>query len=143
MSFTSAAHHEPAELEYVSADDINNLVTFRAVSVSGANGGYNYASLDVASGEWHCSCKGAATGRECWHAALLQAAWDAHPARVLASRYTTAQLLRAGVKAARMCRAYRGRTWRVLPADAVALVACRSVYLERKRAAMAERTVAA
>jgi hypothetical protein len=143
MSFQSASHHEPAELTFVSADDINNLVTFRAVSVSGSNGGYNYASLDVASGEWHCSCKGAATGRECWHGSLLQAAWDAHPARVLASRYTTAQLLRAGVKAARMARVYRARAWRVLPADAVALVACRSVFLERKRAALVAAEAAA
>jgi hypothetical protein len=143
MSFQSAANHEPGELEYVSADDINNLVTFRAVSRSGANGGYNYASLDVASGEWHCSCKGAATGRECWHASLLQAAWDAHPARVLASRYTTAQLLAAGTKAARMVRVYRRRGFRVLPADQVALVAARSVYLERKRAALAAAPAAA
>lgn len=143
MSFTSAMQHCPTELEYVSADDINNLVTFRAVSRSGAHGAYNYASLDVVTGEWHCSCKGAETNKECWHGTLLRAAFEALPAVVLARQYTTEQLLRAGTKAARMVRAYRGRTWRVLPADAVALVACRSVYLERKRAATAERTEAA
>jgi hypothetical protein len=143
MSFTSAMQHCPTELEYVSADDINNRVTFRALSKSGARGGYNYASLDVVTGEWHCSCKGAETNKECWHGTLLRAAFDALPAVVLARQYTTEQMIKAGTKAARMVRVYRRRSFRVLPADQVALVAARGVYLERRRAALAAAPAAA
>jgi hypothetical protein len=132
MSFTTAAHHEPKELEYVSADDVLNVVTFRAPSKSQAHGAYNYASLDVVTGEAHCSCKGAETGRECWHITLLVAAFEAQPAVALARQYTGDQLVKAGTKSARMCRVYRARTWRVLPADAIALIACRYEFLRRK-----------
>jgi hypothetical protein len=131
MSFVTAAEHCITELEFVSADDVLNIVTFRALSKSGATGAYNYASLDVVTGETHCSCKGAETHRECWHMTLLQAAFEALPAVALARQYTTEQLVKAGTKAARMCRVYRRRAWRVLPADAVALVACRAEYRRR------------
>jgi hypothetical protein len=143
MSFVTAAHHEPAELVYLSADDVNNLVHFQAASASKANGPWNTVSLDVLTGEAHCTCKGAETNRECWHLTLVQAAWDAHPARVLASRYTTDQLVKAGTKAARMCRVYRRRTWRVLPADAVAVVACRAEWFARKGVKVAQPAEAA
>lgn len=137
MSFASAAHHEPADLIFVSADDIHNTVTFQAASASRANGPWNTIVLDVLTGESLCNCKGAEANRECWHATLVRAAWDGHPARVLASRYTDDQLVAAGTKAARMCRVYRRRSWRVLPADAVALVACRDIFLTRTRQARA------
>lgn len=132
MSFVTAAEHCITELDFVSADDILNVVTFRALSKSGVNGAYNYASLDVLTGETHCSCKAAETHRECWHITLLRAAFDALPAVALARRYTSDQLVRAGTKAARMVRVYRARTWRVLPADQIALVACRAEFLRRK-----------
>jgi hypothetical protein len=143
MSYVTAADHCPTELEFVSADDVLNIVTYRAISRSGANGAYNHASLDVHTGETHCSCKAAATGRECWHVTLLPAAFDAHPARTLAARYTSEQLLAAGTKAARMVRVYRRRTWRVLPADQVAVVACRAEWFRRRQTERAGEAVAA
>lgn len=133
MSFTTASNHCITELGFVSADDIHNHVTYRALSNS-RNGEWNYASLDIATGETHCSCKGHETGRECWHCTLIRAAWEAHPARVLAAQYTSEQLVRAGTKFARMCRVYRARIWRVLPDHAVGLLACRDEYLKRTRA---------
>lgn len=132
MSDVTATDHEPAELEYVSADDVLNVVTFRALSKSQAHGAYNYASLDVVTGAWHCSCKGAETGRECWHASLIVAAFEALPAVALARQYTSDQLVKAGTKAARMIRVYRARTWSVLPADQISLLACRYEFLRRK-----------
>lgn len=143
MSFQSAAHHEPTELVFLSADDIHNHVYYQAVSVSKANGPWNTAVLDVISGEIHCSCLGFQTGRECWHATLVQAAWEGHPARQLARQYTDDQLVAAGTKAARMVRVYRRRTWRVLPTDAVALVACRAEWFRRRAKASAAIPVAA
>jgi hypothetical protein len=138
MSYASAAHHEPAELVFLGADDLLNVVHFQAASASKANGPWNSCALDVITGEIHCTCLGFQTGRECWHATLVAAAWAAHPARVLASRYTDAQLLTAGTKAARMVRVYRRRTWRVLPDDQIALVACRQEWFRRQ----AERAAA-
>jgi hypothetical protein len=144
MSARTAAFHCPTELVFVSADDIHNTVTFQAASASRANGPWNTIVLDVLTGESLCNCKGAEANRECWHATLVQAAWEGHPARTLAGRYTDEQLVAAGTKAARMCRVYRRRTWRVLPADAVALVACRDEFLRRtRRARAAGRGVAA
>lgn len=142
MSFVTAAEHCITELEYVSADDLLNIVHYRAASKSGTNGQYNYVGLDVVTGDTHCGCKGAECGKTCWHMTLAQAAWDAHPARALASGYTDEQLTRAGHKAANMCRVYRRRTWRVLPADQVALLACRVEYRARQARLAAIEVVA-
>jgi hypothetical protein len=138
MSYATAARHEPGELVFLGADDLLNVVHFQAASASRAHGPWNTVALDVITGEIHCSCLGFQTGRECWHLTLVQAAWDAHPARVLASQYNDDQLLQAGTKAARMCRVYRRRTWRVLPDDQVALVACRQEYRARQARATAD-----
>lgn len=131
MSFTTAQFHCPTELEYVSANDVQNYVTFRAVSKSGATGGYNYVSLDIITGESLCGCKGAECGKVCWHRTLVQAAFNAHPVRLEVTNYTDEQLLRAGHKAANMLRVTRRRTWRVLPADQIRLLACRVEYRAR------------
>jgi hypothetical protein len=146
MSFVTAAEHCITELEYVSADDVLNIVHFRSLSASRKNGEWNHTSLDIIGGATLCTCKGFETGRECWHVTLVLAAWQAHPARVSASRYTGEQLVRAGHKAANMLRVTRTRTWRVLPSDQVQLLACRDEYLRRTRAereARAGETVAA
>jgi hypothetical protein len=146
MSFTTASHHCITELTFTGADDVLNIVHFRSLSASRTNGEWNHTSLDIVGGATLCTCKGFETGRECWHCTLILAAWQAHPARTLAAGYNGEQLLRAGQKAANMLRVTRRRTWRVLPADQVALLACRDEYLRRTRAereATAAETVAA
>ena len=123
--------HCPTELTYVAADDLTNVVTFRAASKS-RPGQHNTISLDVLTGETLCDCKAAECGRGCWHAELVQAAWDGHAVRVLVGRYNAAQLREAGRKAQRMCAASRVRRyWNVLPADQLMLLACRAEYRRR------------
>ena len=143
MSAATAALHRTAELTFARADDVLNQVHYTSVSASGANGATNHTALDVITGEVLCSCKGAECGRACWHADLIAAARAAHPAVALARQYTTEQLVKAGTKAARMCRVYRARAWRVLPADAVAVVACRQEYRRRMGRAVATAEAAA
>lgn len=79
----SSLTHCPTELTYHSADGALGLVYFTAESKS-APGKVNVIGLDVETGESHCSCKASEVGRACWHAALVQAAWDGHRARPLA-----------------------------------------------------------
>lgn len=136
MSARTAAEHDYSELQYVSADDVNSVVTFRARSASKV-GHYNLVKLDIVTGEILCDCRAAECGRECWHVALVPAAWLNHEAVCLARRYNDQQLRKAGEKAARMCRVYRRRSWRILPADQLALLACRTVYRERWAEALA------
>ena len=138
MTAATAARHTVADLTFVRADDLLNIVRYTSVSASGANGATNHTALDVITGEILCSCKGAGCGKTCWHYDLIAAAWDAHPARAAVVYLTDDELVRAGHKAANMCRVYRRRTWRVLPADQVALLACRVEYRARaaRRAAI-------
>jgi hypothetical protein len=136
MSARTAAAHCHTELEYVAADDLNETVTFRARSAS-KPGQYNLVQLCILTGETLCDCRGAEFGRECWHADLVAVAWLNHAAVCLARRYNDTQLGTAGRKAKRMIDAYRGRSWRVLPDDQLALLACRTAYRERWAPALA------
>lgn len=136
MSYAVAApmpatslHHCPTELRYHSADDTLNVAYFVADSKS-APGKVNVIGLDVLTGESHCSCRAAECGRACWHAALVQAAWDGHCARALAAYFGADQLAQAERKAASMIAAYRARCGRVLPSDQLILLACRSMRQE-------------
>ena len=127
----TARFHCPSELAFLDADDLLNVVHYAAPSKS-RPGDANVVALDVLTGATRCTCKAAETGHGCWHQTLVQAAWDGHPARILASKYNVAQLQAAGAKASRMCRIYRRRIWRCLPADQLALLACRSEYRRRR-----------
>ena len=135
MSIQSASFHCPTELTFVDADDLLNIAHFSAPSKSAANK-VNTVGLDIITGETFCTCKGAECGRECWHQTLVRAAWDGHSARVLASRYNDEQLQAAGRKASAMCGIYRQRISRCLPADQVALLACRAEYRARRGVAV-------
>ena len=132
---TSSLLHCPSELRYHSADDVLGVVYFVADSAS-APGLVNVIGLDVLSGEVHCSCRAAECGRDCWHASLVQAAWDGHQARILAARYNDDQLATIGHKAETMCRIYRLRIGRCPPADALTLLACRAETQARQVAAL-------
>jgi len=134
MPATSLTHC-PTELTYHSADEALNIAYFTADSVS-APGQVNVIGLDILTGESHCSCRAAECGRACWHAALIQASWDGHQARILAARYNDAQLATIGRKAATMCCIYRLRIGRCLPADALTLLACRAETQARRGAAL-------
>lgn len=136
MSARTAAFHCPSELKFVDADDLLNIVHFSAPSKT-TPGTLNIVGLDVITGETHCSCTGALCGRECWHATLVQAAWDGHSARLLAGRMNDDQLTVAGRKARAMCNVYRARIGRALPDDATTLLACRTVYYGRRALAAA------
>lgn len=131
MSARTAAFHCPTELTFVDADDLLNLVHFSAPSKTSPDT-LNIVGLDVITGETFCNCKGAECGRECWHQTLVTAAWEGHPARLLAGRYNDDQLTVAGRKALAMCTAYRARIGRTLPDDATTLVACRCAYRARR-----------
>jgi len=130
---SSSLWHCPTDLTFVDACDKTNIVHFSASSKS-RPGDANVIGLDILTGATLCNCKAAETHRHCWHAELVQAAWDGHPARVLAARYTDDQLEAAGKKALRTIRAYRARRyWNVLPGDQLMLLACRSEYRRRYR----------
>lgn len=141
MSAATAAQHTIAELQYVAADDINNVVTYRSRSAS-KPGQYNTTQLDIVTGEILCDCRAAEFGRVCWHSDLIAAAWLSHEAVVLARRYNDQQLSAAGRKAANMCAVYRRRCFRVLPDDQLALLACRTAYRERWAPALAAEAAA-
>ena len=86
---SSAAYHCPTELAYQDADDLLNVVHFAAPRAS-TPGKVNVVGLDVLTGDTHCTCRAAECGRRCWHAELAMAAWNMHPARELAARFTDA-----------------------------------------------------
>jgi hypothetical protein len=76
----SSLDHCPTELIFVRFDNQIGIAYFAADSASEASK-INVVGLDVESGESHCSCRAAEVGRDCWHRALVQAAWDGHTAR--------------------------------------------------------------
>jgi len=130
----SSLWHEPNDLTFIDADDRTNIVHYSAPSQS-RPGDANIVALDILSGSTFCNCKASECGKGCWHQELVQAAWDGHPARILAARYSDAQLHASGKKASHMCAWARHRRFRVLPADALALVAARGEYKRRYRVA--------
>jgi len=132
MSFETAKYHCPSELEFVNADDRHNEVTYRTASYSQPGGWYT-TTLNVLTGERTCSCFGAKRG-ECFHITLVAAAWNGHPARAQARRYSAGDLLRAGAKARNGIAVCRARTWATLLEDRISVVACRQEW--RERAAM-------
>ena len=124
--------HCPTELTFVDACDKTNIVHFSAPSKS-RPGDANVVALDILTGATCCNCRAAETNHQCWHAELVQAAWDGHPARILAARFTDDQLQASGRKAKHMCAWARHRRFRVLPADQLSLLAARSEYQRRYR----------
>lgn len=138
----SAADHAPAELTFLDCDERTNVVRYSAPSAS-RPGRTNTVSLDVLAWAASCDCTAGREGRPCRHVAHVAAAFDQHPARVLARSYTDGQLATAGRRAARHCAIYRRRTWRTPSRDVVALVACRLEYADRRAAAGATARVAA
>ena len=132
MSARSAAQHTPAELQFLSADDLTAIVAFTAPSASQPDR-TNTVSYDTATGATLCDCRGAECGRACWHADLAPVAWQRHPAARDVRWLTDARLVAYGRKVAAMVTTYRARAGRVLPADATNLIAARWEY--RRRAA--------
>lgn len=130
MSALTAAYHCPTELTFVAADEVNNVVTFTAPSKS-KPGAVNTVQLCIQTGETLCDCRGAEMGRECWHATLIPSAWLNHVAVCGARRLGGEQLATRGQQLAGMCATYRERIGRALPADAVGLLAARTVWRER------------
>jgi hypothetical protein len=136
MSALTAAYHCPTELTFVSADELDNVVTFTAPSKS-KQGAVNTVQLCIQTGETLCDCRGAECGRQCWHQTLAPSAWLNHVAVCGARRLGGEQLATRGQQLAGMCATYRQRTGRALPLDAVGLLAARTVWRERERAARA------
>jgi len=134
--------HCPSELAFVDADDRTNIVHYSAPSKS-RPGDANIVALDTMTGASCCNCRAAETNRQCWHAELVQAAWDGHPARVLASRYSDTQLNTVGRKAKHLCDWARHRRFAVHPLDQLNLVAARSEYRRRYRVTALVAEVAA
>jgi hypothetical protein len=140
MSARTLTLHHHRELRFVGADETTGIVTFAAASASAA-GKVNHVSYDTITGAVHCDCAGAACGRACWHADWVVAAWQAHPAMAEARSLPADMLLRYGTKLAGMVAQYRATIDRVLPLDAVNLVAARCAY--RQRRALAAQPLAA
>jgi len=138
MSARTAPLHRPAELTFLAADHITGIVDFTAPSGHDAER-VNTVSLDTTNGATLCDCRGADCNRQCWHRDHAAAAWLATGAMAEVRWLTVAGLVRYGRKARRMVDTYTLRVGRVLPADALALVAARSEY--RLRAARAAQSV--
>jgi len=142
MSTATAALHSPAELVFVGADDLTSIATFTAPSKSHP-ATPNTTSLDTTTGAVLCDCKGAECGQACWHADHVAAAWVRTGAMLDVLWLTDGELIRYGKKLGAMCRIYRARTGRVLPMDAVNLIAARAEYRRRQAAALAAPVEAA
>ncbi len=134
MSVLSAPQHTAAELTFVSCDHVTGIVAFAAPSKHDA-ARVNVVSLDTTNGAIHCTCKGAECGRRCWHADHVRAAWLAIPAMQQVRWLSDAGLARHGRKVRAMVAIYAACVGRILPADALALVAARHEW--RLRAARA------
>lgn len=72
MSARTAALHTADELTFHGIR--GEVAVFSAPSKS-KPGTRNVIVRDVATGEFHCDCTGADTGRRCWHADHLETAW--------------------------------------------------------------------
>ena len=124
----TALLHHPAELRYESRDDqIGHL---------------NTTGYEVITGAIHCDCKGAQCGHACWPGAWVAAAWERHDAMRRVRVLSTPALVRYGQRQGRMVDLYRQRIGRVLPLDAVNLIAARCEY-RRRQAIAAEMPLAA
>lgn len=134
MSIATKYLHSPSDLALVGGDDRTGIVVFQAPSAHDA-GRVNTVSLDTQTGETLCDCKGAECGKACWHADLVAEAWFASPAMREVRWLTGDQLTRYGKKLGAMVGVYQARTGRVLPLDALNLIAARSEW--RRRAALA------
>jgi len=134
MSALTAPQHTAAELTFVFCDHVTGLVAFAAPSKHDASR-TNVVSLDTTNGDVHCTCKGAECGRRCWHADHVHAAWLASPAMLRVRWLSDAGLVRHGRKVRAMVAIYAACAGRILPADALALVAARHEW--RLRAARA------
>jgi len=131
MTARTAAQHTPAELRYTACDDTTGIVHFQAASAS-TPGKVNTVSYDTITGATHCDCAAALIGtHSCWHADLAPLAWTQHPAMQEVRWLTDARLAAYGRKLAGMVAIYRARIGRVLPADALNLLAARAEWRER------------
>lgn len=136
----SVVLHTAAELAYAGCDDLISIVHFTAPSAH-QTGRSNTVSLDTATGQIHCDCKGAECGQVCWHACYVVAAWQRHQAVAEARALTNAKLLKYGKKHAFFVANYRARVGRAGEYDAVRLLAARWEY--RQRRALAAMPLAA
>ena len=139
MSARTAPLHTPVELAFLAADHSTGIVEFTAPSAHDP-ARVNTVSLDTTNGETLCDCQAGECHRQCWHQDHILAAWLATGGMAEVRWLTPAGLVRYGQKHRRMVDTYARRTGRVLPADALALVAARSEY--RLRAAHAAAQVA-
>jgi len=108
MSTATAALHSPAELALIGCDDITGIVEFATSSKHDA-ARVNVVSLDTATGETICDCRGAECGRDCWHSDHVSAAWLASDAMLAVRWLTDDQLFRYDRKARRMVDTYTPR----------------------------------
>lgn len=131
MTAQTAARHIAAELRYTACDDTTGIVHFQAASASIPDK-VNTVSYDTITGATHCDCAAALIGTHtCWHADLAPLAWARHPAMQDVRWLTDARLTAYGRKLAGMVAAYRARAGRVLPADALNLLAARAEWRQR------------
>src|SRR5207249_963450 len=132
----TATAHRPDELTFLDCDDRTSTVVYTAPSASILARRWTVV-LDVLTGATACDCWATRNGRDCWHRALVAAAWEAHPAAHEARFMTSEQLLNSGVKGRRMCAVYRHRIWSTILADRLALVAARGEWRRRNPVAAA------
>jgi hypothetical protein len=137
MSAKTAPLHTPSELDLIGCNDRTNTVVFRSTSVSRPERP-NVTTLDTITGAILCDCQGATTGRECWHADHIVAAWHQSPAMQAARWLSPVALVNQGRKCAAMVATYRQRVGRPLQDDVTALVAARSEWHRRAARAAAD-----
>jgi hypothetical protein len=127
MSARTALDHTPDELTYHGTS--GEIAVFSAPSVS-RPGARNFTYRDTVTGEAHCECKAAETGRPCWHLDWV------HTAAVMLQ---VAPFV-AGLDAPALCATgaaagarIKGGTFTVT--DLAVYHACRAEYRERRRKA--------
>ncbi len=130
MSAVTKTLHSPAELTLIGCDDQTGIAVFQTASEHDAER-VNTTTLDTSTGAISCDCRAADSGRVCWHADHIAAAWRQIPAMRACRFLSSTALINQGRKAAAMVATYRQRCGRPLQDDVLALVAARCEWRRR------------
>lgn len=126
---TGAPARDWTALRFLRADDEAETVTFRAPSASDPLTDHDI-TLHLLTGEVRCSPSCKARGLH-WHDLAATEAWARHPIVLLVSQLTDTRLKAYGCKCKSMVAQHRAAGVPVLPADAVGLLAARTVWRQR------------
>src|SRR5690349_9541238 len=96
MSARTAAQHTADELQF---HGIRGEVAVWSAASKSKPGQRNVIVRDVVTGEFHCDCTGADTGKSCWHGDHLETAWLMRSVAPFVAALADDELLAVGVAA--------------------------------------------